>query len=56
MIDYTGKKVCFNCKHATPNMKFANLDLEGNPTLVNCPFEKFARIRSEAACSHFEMK
>ena len=56
MTDYTGQRVCINCKHATPDMKFENLDLDGNPTLVRCPFEPFARIRSEVACTNFVMK
>lgn len=56
MENYTGQKICWNCSHATPDMKFENFDLDGNPTLVRCPFEKYARIRTEPACSHFVMK
>jgi len=56
MEDLTGQKVCWNCEFATIDTKFENLDLEGNPTLVRCPRERYARIRSEEACRHFKMK
>lgn len=56
MEDYTGQKVCINCVFAKLDTKFENLDLDGNPTLVRCEFERYARIRSEEACRRFKMK
>ena len=56
MDDYTGQKICINCVFATLDTKFENLDLEGNPTLVRCPHQRYARIRTEDACRKFQMK
>lgn len=56
MEDYTGQRICINCAFATPDTKFENLDLDGNPTLVRCPHFRYARVRTEDACFHFKMK
>lgn len=48
--------VCINCAHATPDTKFENLNLEGGPTLVRCPFQTFARIVDEPACEEYKPK
>lgn len=48
---------CEDCAHATPDMKFENLSLEGNPTLLICPFDKWKKLFKEPACEeHFKHK
>ena len=47
---------CGECGHGVYDLKFANLDLEGKPTLVACPFFTFKHVRSERACAHFTPK
>lgn len=48
---------CGECAHGVwvnkPNQKDVQ---KGLPLIVRCPFEQWARIRSEQACEHFEMK
>ena len=57
MDSFKGKRICVNCEHATLDTKFANLDLDGRPTIVHCPFSKRSRIRNEQACSeHFKQR
>lgn len=41
---------CEDCAHATPDMKFENLSLEGKPTLLICPFDKWKKLFKEPAC------
>ena len=48
---------CEDCAHATPDMKFENLSLEGKPTLLICPFDKWKKLFKEPACkSNFKPK
>lgn len=41
---------CDDCRHATPDTKFHNLDLHGVPILLRCPFEQYAIVRGSKAC------
>lgn len=41
---------CEDCAHATPDMKFENLSLKGEPTLLICPFDKWKKLFKEPAC------
>lgn len=48
---------CGECAHGVwvdkPNQKDVQ---KGLPLIVRCPFERWAKIRSERACEHFDMK
>lgn len=52
IIDYT----CGECKHATPDMQFKNLSINGTPTLVTCAFREWKQNISQKACEKFEIK
>ena len=41
---------CEDCAHATPDMKFENLSLTGEPTLLICPFSQWKKLFKEPAC------
>lgn len=41
---------CEDCAHATPDMKFENLSLDGKPTLLSCPFDRWKKLFKEPAC------
>ena len=45
---------CEDCAHATPDMKFENLSLDGKPTLLICPFDKWKKLFKEPACDKFK--
>jgi len=49
-------RICSNCEFATFDTKFENLNLNGEPTLVRCKYEEYARIVSEPACYHYQPK
>ena len=46
---------CRECRHATPVDRFHTLDMQGRPTLAECPFVRNRRVLlSEKACkTHF---
>ena len=51
------KHVCGDCLHGVADMKFENLSVKGEPTLVACPFQiGRKRVVSEMACGFFEPK
>lgn len=50
------RHTCGECALGTPVMKHEQLDLHGQPICVRCPYQKWARIRSEAACKKFKPK
>lgn len=46
-------RTCEECRHGIWDTKFANLDLNGKPTLLSCPFHEWKRIRTDKACKNF---
>lgn len=53
------KEICDDCKYATWNTDFFNLDLEGKPITLRCPYYedgKFGIIRGSQACKRFIKK
>lgn len=49
-------KYCRDCKHASFDMQFKNLSLDGKPTLIVCPFQKWKKVVTERACIMYELK
>jgi hypothetical protein len=49
-------RICDDCAHGEWDMKFPNLDVWQKPTLLHCPYQKYAVIRGSQACEHFAHK
>lgn len=47
---------CEECYYAKPDYKFENLSIEGKPTLLICPFDKWKKLFKEKACKNFKQK
>ena len=48
---------CGECALAVEDWNFANLSVDGKPTLVSCLFSgKYKRVISEQACENFAPK
>lgn len=46
---------CRDCVHSTPDMKFENLSLKGEPTLLSCPFKEWRMvITTTETCSEYD--
>lgn len=48
-------QLCRECAHATWVMKWAHIDLEGNPICLTCPYSKAYILRRTNAhdCEHY---
>lgn len=52
-------EVCDNCAHGKWNTNFFNLDLNGKPITLRCPYYedgKYGILRGTAACEKFLKK
>lgn len=49
-------RYCGNCGWGEFSHEFRNLDIEGNPICVTCPFERWKKIRDEAGCDKWKPK
>lgn len=50
-------RYCRDCVHSTPDMKFANLSLEGKPTLLSCPYKEWRIIiNTTEVCDKYKEK
>ena len=47
---------CEDCAHATFDTKFENLSVNGEPTLLVCPFSQWRKLFKEIACDNFKHK
>lgn len=47
---------CCDCEHGTFDTKFENLSLDGEPTLISCPYSTRKRVVNEVGCSYFKRK
>lgn len=48
---------CGECRFGVPDMDHSNLDMQGKPICVVCPYDKKReRIRSEKACDKWKPK
>jgi hypothetical protein len=48
---------CRDCRHATPDMQFKNLSVDGKPTLLICDIIKWPKkVISEKGCEKFEKR
>lgn len=51
------KHVCGECGWGEFSYEFRNLDVNGNPICLKCPFiSKYMKIRSEPACDKWKPK
>ena len=48
--------VCDDCRHGHYDTRFENLSVDGEPTLIICPFQQWRRNLRERACGFFEPK
>lgn len=48
--------VCGTCAYATPDRKFENLSLNGEPTLVSCPFRRWKQNVGQIACIEWKQQ
>lgn len=44
------RRVCDDCRYATWDGKFANMDIYGKPTLLVCKFKTIKIVRGTKAC------
>lgn len=48
---------CRDCAHSVPNMKFENLSVNGEPTLLSCPYKKWRMvITTTETCKEYKPK
>lgn len=53
-VEETVVRYCRDCVHSTPDMKFENLSLSGEPTLLSCPFQQWKLvITTTAVCKEY---
>lgn len=50
------KHICDDCKHSKWVEAYSNLDWQGKPICLTCPFEKWHIIRGHKACDKWEPK
>lgn len=50
------KLFCTDCKHSTFDTKFENLSVDGKPTLIICPFQKWKIVVPGKGCGKYEPK
>lgn len=48
--------VCGDCGCGEFTFEHRNLDIQGKPITLICPFNKFRKIRSETACDKWKAK
>ena len=48
--------VCGMCVHATPDYKFENLSINGEPTLVSCPFRMYKQNINQRGCVEWKQR
>lgn len=44
------RRVCDDCRYATWDGKFVNMDIYGKPTLLVCKFKAIKIVRGTKAC------
>lgn len=48
---------CRDCAHSTPDYKFENLSVNGEPTLLSCPHKKWRMvITTTETCNNYKQK
>jgi len=48
-------RYCKDCIHSEPNMKFENLSVNGEPTLLSCPYQEWRMlITTTEVCDKYE--
>ena len=48
---------CKDCRYSTPDWKFENLNIEGQPTLLKCSINtERKRIINERGCGNYEQR
>lgn len=51
------ERFCRDCSHSTPDTKFENLSVNGEPTLLSCPFKEWRMvITTNEVCENFKLK
>ncbi len=48
------KRICRECKNATPDTKPENMSIFGEPTLVICKHSRWKQNINQSACRLFE--
>lgn len=50
-------RYCRDCEHSVPDMKFENLSVDGEPTLLSCPYKEWRMvINTTETCDNYKHK
>lgn len=51
--ELNNRHYCIECMFAQDDMKFINLDINGKPFMLRCPFTKWKRFHNDLICDRF---